>query len=108
MTNLKQTVTEFLNSTNAMAEELMYEGRYDSDNWNNWDNQLPFEFKSVDSHGGEGEGSDFWTVIQVRLPGDDSETALVKLEGWYASYHGADYSGWRFVEPRQKTITVYD
>ena len=30
------------------------------------------------------------------------------IKHWYASYHGADYSGWRFVEPRQKTITVYD
>ena len=107
MTNLKQTVTEFLDNSSVMAEELMHEGSYDK-NWVNWENKLPFEFKGVDSHGGEGEGSDFWTIIQVRLPGDDSETALVKLRGWYASYHGADYSGWKFVEPHQKTITVYD
>lgn len=108
MTNLKQTVTEFLNNSSVMAEELMYGGRYGDDGWNNWDNQLPFEFRGVDSYGGEGQGTDYWTVIQVRLPGDDSETALVKLEGWYASYEGADYNDWRFVQSRQKTITVYD
>ena len=108
MTNLKQTVTEFLDNSSVMAEELMHEGRYGDNSWDNWDNQLPFEFKVVDSYGGEGQGTDFWTVIQVRLPGDDSETAFVKLHGWYTSYEGADYSGWKFVEPRQKTITVYD
>lgn len=107
MSNLKQTVTEFLNEKQKLAEELMYEGSY-SEGWDNWSGKLPFEFKGVDSYGGEGQGTDFWTVIQVRLPGDDSETAFVKLHGWYTSYEGADYNGWQFVKPRQKTITVYD
>ena len=64
MTDLKQTVSEFLSNSNVMAEELMHEGWYSNDSWNNWDNQLPFEFKGVDSYGGEGQGTDFWTVIQ--------------------------------------------
>ena len=107
MSELKKIVTEFLNKNKHMAENLMYV-RSCSEGWNSWSGKLPFEFKGVDHYGGEGQGTDYWTVIQVRLPGDDSETALVKLEGWYASYEGADYNDWRFVQSRQKTITVYD
>lgn len=107
MSKLKQTVTDFLNSNRSSASELMHEGDYQSD-WGNWDEQLPFEFKSVDSFGGEGCGDECWTVIEVRDPTNQDETLLVKLYGWYASYDGADYSDWQFVTPRQKTITVYD
>ena len=105
MTNLKQTVTEFLDNSSVMAEELMYEGRY-STTWDSLD-KVPFEFRSVDSYGGEGEGDTYYTVIEVRLPNQD-ETLMVKLEGWYASYDGANYTGWRFVKPKEKTITVYE
>ena len=107
MTNLQQTVTDFLNNNRRIAEELMQEGDYQS-SWVSWDEQLPFEFKSVDSYGGEDCGSEYWTVIEVRDPTNTEETLLVKLEGWYQSYNGADYSGWKFVTPKQKSITVYD
>ena len=109
MTKLQQTVNDFLDSNRSMAEEIMQEGGWVKE-WTNWEDfaSLPFEFKGVDSYGGEGCGDDFWTVIETRLPDDPTTTQLVKLRGWYASYVGAEYNGWNFVQPKQKTITVYE
>ena len=63
MSNLQQVVTDFLNDNTANAEELMYEGRY-STTWDSWDG-VPFEFRAVDSYGGEGQGDTYYTVIVV-------------------------------------------
>ena len=105
MTDFKQQVTEYLNGNRAICEELMHEGGYVKD-WTQDDND-PFEYKGVDSYGGEGQGSDFWSVIQIRNPDDHNEQYYIKFQGWYASYNGAEYDNWYFVEPKQKTITVY-
>lgn len=32
----------------------------------------------------------------------------IKIEGWYSSAEGFEVSGYRFVTPTQKTITVYE
>ena len=104
MTDFKQQVTDYLNSNHAICEELMYEGGYFRD-WRST-GQL-FEHKGVDSHGGEGEGSDFYSVILIRNPDNHDEQYHIKFQGWYASYSGAEYDDWSFVEPKQKTITVY-
>ena len=106
MTNLQQVVTDFLNNNPAIAEELMLEGIYSSA-WDSWD-ELPFEFRTVDAYGGEGQGDTYYTVIEVRSNPDSDETLMVKFDGWYSSYDGADYTGWRFVKPKEKTITVYE
>lgn len=107
MSNLKQTVTDFLNDNPNVANELMQDGDYQSD-WGDWEISLPFQFKSVDSFGGEGQDDNYYTIIEVRDPTNPDETLLVKLYGWWVSYDGSNYSGWQFVTPRQKTITVYD
>lgn len=106
MTNLQQIVTDFLNES-SHASELMYEPcKREWDNTPYYD-YVPFEFRSVASYGGEDCGSDYYNVIEVRLADNPDETLLVKLQGWYASYNGADYESWSFVQPVQKTITVY-
>ena len=105
MTDFKQQVTEYLNGNREVCEELMYDGCY-ADNWESSDN-LPFEYKGVDSYGGEGQGSDFYSVILIRNPVNHDEQYHIKFQGWYASYNGAEYESWSFVEPKQKTITVY-
>lgn len=113
MSNLKQTVTDFLNDNSAIAEALMREAEYQQDwssenlAWRN-DTPLPFEYKPIANKGGEGEGDEYYQVIEVRDPTNQDETLLVKLYGWWVSYDGSNYSGWQFVTPRQKTITVYD
>ena len=105
MTDFKQQATEYLNDNRKICEQLMYEGDYVK-KWSQDDND-PFEHKAVDSHGGEGEGSDFWTVILIHNPDNHDEQYYIKFQGWYSSYSGAEYEGWSFVEPKQKTITVY-
>ena len=104
MTDFKQQVTEYLNNNREICKEMMYEGVYAMD-WESWD--LPFEHKGVDSYGGEDQGSDFYSVILIRNPDDHDEQYHIKFKGWYASYDGAEYHNWSFVEPKQKTITVY-
>ena len=104
MTDFKQQVTDYLNSNREICEGLMYEDGYSKD-WKSWD--LPFEYKSVDSYGGENQGSDFYSVMLIRNPDNHDEQYYIKFQGWYTSYAGADYDDWSFVEPKQKTITVY-
>ena len=104
MTDFKQQVTDYLNSNREICEELLYEGG-DIEDWES--GELPFEYKGVDSYGGEGQGSDFYSVILIRNPGNHDEQYHIKFQGWYASYIGAEYDNWSFVEPKQETITVY-
>ena len=89
MSDLKQVVKDYLdNSSNA--ESLMYSGWIAE--WDNEDdsgNNTLFEFRSVDSYGGEDCGSDYWNVIEVRLADNPDETLFVKISGWYQSYIGA-------------------
>lgn len=63
---------------------------------------LTFEFE--DHYGGEGQGDEYWSVYKFSR-GD--EVVYVKFNGWYASYNGAEFSEWYFVEPQEKVITVY-
>lgn len=105
MTDFKQQVTEYLNGSRAYCEDMMYEGGYTS-NWTK-DSNEPFEHKGVDSYGGEGEGLNFYSVILIRNPDNHDEQYYIKFQGWYASYDGAEYEDWFFVEPKQKTVTVY-
>lgn len=103
MTNFKQQVFDYLNDNRSICEELMFEGEYVKD----WTKEDVFEYKGVDSHGGEDQGSDYWTVILIRNPDNHDEQYYIKFQGWYASYVGAEYEDWRFVEPKQKTVTVF-
>ena len=56
----------------------------------------------MDNYGGEDMGSDFWAVW--RFGGE----VFVKFYGWYASHYGSEYRGYVFVEPKEKTIIVYE
>ena len=108
MTNLKQIVNDYFGDANQ-AESLMYPN-YKKEWVNKPDvgDDTPFEFRSVSFYGGEDCGSDYWNVIEVRLADNPDETLFVKISGWYQSYAGAEYSGWKFVQPKQKTVTVYE
>lgn len=64
------------------------------------------KWKEVDSYGGEGQGETWWTVIHFK----EIDT-YIKINGFYTSYDGTNFDGWddlTVVEPRQKTITVYE
>ena len=57
-----------------------------------------------DNYGGEGQGDDSWSVYSFAR-GD--EKIYVQFNGWYASYNGAEFTEWYFVEPKEKVITVW-
>lgn len=61
-------------------------------------------YEEVDKHGGEGEGDDYFRIYKFT---DGAEVVFVRFQGWYASYHGSEYSGYYFVEPEEKSIIVY-
>ncbi len=64
-------------------------------------------FEHVDSYGGEDQGSDFYSVY-LFTDNHTGEKVYAKFQGWYASYQGAEYESWSFVQPKQKTVTVYE
>lgn len=103
MTYFKQQVTEYLNDNRDICVELMHVGEYVKD----WTKKGVFEYKCVYHYGGEDMGSDYYVVIVIRNPDNHDEKYYIKFQGWYASYEGAEYEDWFFVEPKQKTITVY-
>lgn len=67
--------------------------------------ELGINFKYEDSFGGEGQGDDFWSVYSFF---NSEDKVYVKFSGWYQSYCGTEYTDWLFVEPKQKTITVFE
>ncbi len=62
-------------------------------------------FECVEQHGGEGEGENYYTVYQFTK---GCETVFVKFQGWYQSYNGSEMTGFAFVQPVQKMVTVYE
>lgn len=65
------------------------------------------EMVQVDSHGGEGQGEDWWRVFH--FPKHD---IYIKLSAWYSSGEGTSFDSWEDdcseVKPHEKTITVYE
>jgi len=64
------------------------------------------ECRDMDSHGGEGQGEDWWCVKY--FPDHD---VYIKVRGYYTSYDGTQFDGWENcfeVRPREKVVIVYD
>jgi len=64
-----------------------------------------YEVKCVDSHGGEGQGEDFYSVFSFTK---DGMTVYAKFSGSYYSYNGAEYERWFFVTPVERMVTFYE
>ncbi len=60
---------------------------------------------SVAHHGGEGQGEQYWTVYLFAL---GEETCHIKFNGWYASYHGSEFTEMFPVNPKEVTVTRYE
>lgn len=89
-------------ATDSNDEDDYYDGAAD---FSKACRELNINYKHEDSFGGEGMGEAYWSVYSF-FRGE--EKVYVKFKGWYQSYNGADYEDWFFVEPKQKTITVYE
>lgn len=55
--------------------------------------------------GGEGQGDTFYSIYKFTM--NDGLEYFIKFSGWYASYNGAEFEEWFFVEPYEKTIIDY-
>lgn len=113
---LKDQIGKLLNKADSDVKNCFFHSQakenskdiswYDgSDEFNQSCRELDIDYKFVDSFGGEGMGDDYWSVYSF-FKGE--EKVYVKFHGWYQSYNGAEYTDWFFVEPKQKTITVYE
>jgi len=97
-----------LNSIPSEIEEYLSDNGSDfmhGDTYDVEENLCGWNMNHVDSHGGEGQGENYWSVYKFEKDGNE---VFIQFRGWYASYHGADYEGMCVVEPREKTITVYE
>lgn len=109
MTKNKNEVLQFLKDNNDLSHEFMIEEHgfsiEDPDDVNLV--SYEYDYHSVQSHGGEGQGDDYYSVYEF-FNRDTKEKFYIKFQGWYASYHGEDYTECYLVEPKEKTITVYE
>lgn len=100
--SLKDEVAEILQENIDLQQSLFEE--YIAEENQDMLNSKGIKLTQVQQHGGEGEGDQYWTVYEFEK---DNELVYVKFEGWYASHYGADYTGFEFVKPKQKVVTVY-
>lgn len=109
-------ITNFMNCETQLPDEYDYEGtcarlifEYDAsiiDELSKQCNEYNItSIKIIDSYGGEGDGDQYWYIIEVEH--NNGTIALVKLDGYYASYVGHKYSEWFFVKPVQVMVTKY-
>ena len=116
-TNLKEFVENLLRDEayDGVIYESLFHSEYNSES-GEWDSDEEKEFRAAladsgivcqheDNYGGEGQGDDYWSVYSFTR-GD--EKIYVQFNGWYASYHGAEFTEWFFVAPKQKVITVFE
>lgn len=82
-----------------------YNGNFNEEGQTFWNN-FPFTFALVDSYGGEGQGDQYWSVYKFTHK-DTNEEILIKFDGYYQSYNGAEYMGWSEVKPVEVTKTEY-
>lgn len=109
---LKEEITNLINeadicSTFFYGDVSPEECGYDDDDMNAFKQSLKdagIVFEHVDQHGGEGEGDQYWNIYRFTK---QDESVLVKFNGYYASYNGADYTDWFFVVPREVMVTQY-
>lgn len=63
---------------------------------------------TVEEYGGEGCGDDYWMVCKLENE-DGSLIGYLRWDGWYGSYDGGYLESDPFwVEPKEKTITVWE
>ena len=106
---MKNTIKELLDNCDSDMINGFFESEYNNQYYGSHEDRQAlensgFEIEHVDNHGGEDEGSDYWSVYKFTKGG---ESVYVKFQGYYASYVGSEFNEWFFVEPQQKTITVY-
>lgn len=95
----------FDNHPDLAKVTCFYDSRYDNDITDEFSKFGFSSVKGVDHHGGEGEGDQYWSVVEFV---HENETFYVKFYGWYASHYGSDYQGFEQVKPKQVVTTIWE
>ena len=97
---LQHSLVEFFERNKDICEGLM-------EAWIDPAKSLPsgVSSKMMASHGGENEGSDYWTVWEFSRR---NEKVYIKFFGFYASHYGTDYLGFSVVRPFEKTVIDFE
>jgi len=103
--NIQQKVTDFLNS-NANEIPTQFFNACIERETEKASLNTTLEYAYVDGYGGEGEGEEYWRVYEFTNV-ETKESCLVKFDGSYYSYNGADFDRWFFVEPREVVVTQF-
>lgn len=69
-----------------------------------WTDLGDFKVRRIDSYGGEGQGNEYWMVLEVEF---SDVTKAFEVSGYYASYDGGYYEEIKEVKPQDKVITVW-
>lgn len=111
--SLSQTLKELF-TDKRKSEQMMYEScRYDPDYTIAFPIDEGYAKELLDlgitsvieaHHGGEGQGDQYWTVYKFQK---DQEVSYFKFYGWYASYHGAEFTNLCEVYPKVVTTVNY-
>lgn len=111
MSDLKTTVREMLNlnakDAYGICDRLM---SYRSQGHVEYYNARMFEafgitLEFVDCKGGTGQGDIYYSVIKFSK---GEESVLVKFNGIWTSYEGAQFQRWSFVNPKVIEVTIYE
>ena len=120
--SLTQILQNYFDKNTDVASEAMHEDLFGSTPWypkgtpdsekkgyqqsefEIWADTQDIKANLVDSYGGEEQGSTYYSVYEF-TQGD--EKVYLKFEGWYASYNGAEYTGFSVVHPKEVTKIEY-
>ena len=100
-------IIDFLNENNNTCKHLMWEDS--TEEFEELITKLGVGISSVDSYGGEGQGQEFWSVIKFfEIDNKEKPFMHIRFNGWYASYHGSEYTDFDIVEEKEIMTTIWD
>lgn len=111
--SLKEVIADVLKEADGditrefFHSEAVMDHKYQAEELADFDTALKekgIKYNHVDNYGGEGMGEEYWSVYSFN---NDNELVYVKFDGYYASYNGADFSRWFFVEPKEVVVTQW-
>lgn len=113
--SLLSTLTDYFNGDADMASAAMESDlrgyvpwgstEYKPSVFEQWAEGYGITLDYVDGYGGEGEGDTYYKVYKFTGQGEE---VYLKFYGYYQSYDGATYEGFKQVQPTTKTVTVYE
>lgn len=109
MSNFKSKLTKQLNGLNDREENNFFNA-YNSNIrlYSDEECMKEIHYESVIESDLYYDGDGIIQQSVYRFTSFDGDELLVKFYGSYQSFVGETYHGWKFVEAKEKTITVYE